>query len=85
MVKVSAIHDERGYRTIRSELARAYDVSVSDPNIQVVGAALRGDRTLTLAHRRHCGVPLDERSKGLVLSHIERLWGHSVVLEEVDE
>jgi spore cortex formation protein SpoVR/YcgB (stage V sporulation) len=82
-MKVSAIHNEQGYRRIRSELARSYDISNTDPNIQVVGAALKGDRTLTLAYRRHHGIPLHEQTKELVLAHIERLWGHNVVLEEV--
>jgi spore cortex formation protein SpoVR/YcgB (stage V sporulation) len=82
-MKVSAIHNEQGYRRIRSGLARSYDVSVIDPNIQVVGAALRGDRTLTLAHRRHDGIPLHQGTKEAVLAHIERLWGHNVVLEDI--
>jgi stage V sporulation protein R len=84
-LKVSAIHNEQGYRRIRSQLAASYDISNTDPNIQVVGAALRGDRTLTLAHHRHRGVPLHEPTKELVLQHIERLWGHNVVLEDITE
>src|SRR6202045_2745092 len=35
-VKVDAIHDERGYRRVRRELARQYDVGYIDPNIEVV-------------------------------------------------
>jgi len=84
-IKVSAIHNEQGYRRVRSELARSYDISNIDPNIQVVGAALRGDRTLTLAHYRHRGIPLHDGTKDLVLAHVERLWGHNVVLEDITE
>jgi stage V sporulation protein R len=80
--KVSAIHNESGYRKVRSLLARQYDVGAADPNIQVVGAALKGDRTLFLEHRMHRGVPLHHATKELVTSHIEQLWGHNVVLEE---
>ncbi|MGC9953622.1 MAG: SpoVR family protein [Rhizomicrobium sp.] len=80
--KVSAIHNEGGYRKVRSLLARQYDVGAADPNIQVVGATLKGDRTLFLTHRMHRGVPLHHATKKLVLTHIERLWGHDVVLEE---
>ncbi len=80
---VAAIHDEAGYRKLRSTLARQYDVGVSDPNIQVVGANLKGNRKLFLEHRMHRGVPLNPSQKAQVLPHIERLWGHEVSLEEV--
>ncbi len=84
MVKVSAIHAEDGYRRVRSTLARQYDISEVDPNIQVTGANLKSDRKLFLEHRRHRGIPLHEATKAQVLPHIERLWGHEVVLDEVD-
>jgi spore cortex formation protein SpoVR/YcgB (stage V sporulation) len=84
-IRVAAIHNEQGYRDIRRALARSYDVSTNDPNIQVMGAALRGDRTLTLAHRRHNGIPLHEGTRELVLAHVERLWGHNVVLEDIKD
>ena len=79
---VSAIHNEGGYRKVRSHLARQYDVGAADPNIQVVGAALKGDRTLFLEHRMHRGVPLHHATKEFVVTHIEQLWGHNVMLEE---
>jgi spore cortex formation protein SpoVR/YcgB (stage V sporulation) len=81
--KVSAIHNEAGYRKVRSTLARQYDVGTADPNIQVVGANLRGDRKLVLEHRMHRAIPLQLKAKELVLAHIERLWGHEVELTEV--
>lgn len=80
---VTAIHNEQGYRDIRARLARAYDVGASDLDIQVVGADLKGDRTLRLEHRMHRGVPLAGQTKDLVLAHVERLWGHAVVLEDI--
>jgi spore cortex formation protein SpoVR/YcgB (stage V sporulation) len=83
--RVSAIHNERGYREVRSLLARQYDTGIADPNIQVTDANLKGDRTLFLEHRMHRGVPLHHATKELVVGHIERLWGHDVVLEEVTE
>jgi spore cortex formation protein SpoVR/YcgB (stage V sporulation) len=79
---VSAIHNERGYRDVRARLARQYDIGAADPNIQVVGADLKGNRTLFLSHDMHRGTPLHNSSKELVLAHIERLWGHDVKLEE---
>jgi stage V sporulation protein R len=81
---VSAIHNESGYRAVRSLLARQYDLGIAEPNIQVVEADLKGDRELLLQHRMHRGVPLQEHSKHLMLAHVERLWGHEVSLEEIE-
>ncbi|GAA0568546.1 SpoVR family protein [Rhizomicrobium electricum] len=81
--RVSAIHDEQGYRKVRSLLARQYDPGIADPNIQVVDADLKGDRTLFLEHKMYRGIPLQHATKDQVVAHIERLWGHDVVLEEV--
>jgi stage V sporulation protein R len=67
---------------VRTSLARQYDVGSAEANIQVTGADLKGNRTLFLQHRMHRGVPLHHATKELVLAHIERLWGHDVVLEE---
>jgi stage V sporulation protein R len=80
--KVSAIHNDSGYRQVRSMLARQYDVGAADPYIQVTGADLKGNRTLFLSHDMHRGVPLHNQTKELVLGHVERLWGHDVKLEE---
>ena len=80
--KVSAIHNERGYRDVRTMLARQYDIGAADPNIQVTGADLKGNRTLFLSHDMHRGTPLHNQTKELVLAHVERLWGHDVKLEE---
>jgi stage V sporulation protein R len=80
---VSAIHDETGYRRVRSTLARQYDPGETDPNIQVVGANLKGNRKLFLEHRMHRGVPLNAQLRDQVMPHIERLWGHEVALDEV--
>jgi stage V sporulation protein R len=32
----------------------------------------------------HKGVPLHRATRDLVTAHIERLWGHEVVLEDID-
>ena len=81
--RVNAIHDDQGYRKVRSLLAHQYDTGIADPNIQVVDADLKGDRTLFLEHKMHRGVPLHGATRDLVVAHVERLWGHDVVLEEV--
>ncbi len=82
VLNVMAIHDEAGYRRVRSTLARQYDIGEADPNIQVTGANLKGNRKLFVEHRMHRGVPLHAQLKAQVLPHIERLWGHEVALEE---
>jgi stage V sporulation protein R len=79
---VSAIHDEAGYRRVRATLARQYDVGETDPNIQVIGSNLKTDRKLFLKHHLHRGVPLHVSLRDQVMPHIERLWGHDVVMDE---
>ena len=83
--KVSAIHNELGYRNLRTALAQQYDAGVADPNIQVVGADLKRSRKLHLEHRMHRGIPLHQASRDVILAHIEHLWGHEVALEEVSD
>src|SRR5580704_14342935 len=83
-VKVDAIHDERGYRRIRRELARQYDVGFIDANIEVVDVNLAGDRRLMLRHAVVKGAQLDEADTQRVLQHLANLWGYDVVLREVD-
>jgi stage V sporulation protein R len=65
-------------------LARQYDIGLAEPNIQIVEADLKSDRRLLLQHRIYRGVPLNEKTKNLVLAHVERLWGYDVDLEEVE-
>jgi spore cortex formation protein SpoVR/YcgB (stage V sporulation) len=83
--QVMSIHDEQGYRSIRSALARQYDVGAADANIQITGANLQGDRKLHLEHKMHRGIPLHEPTRELVCAHLERLWGHEVVLGEAED
>lgn len=77
-VEISAIHNQRGYRRIRQTLAEMYDIGNLEPNIQVVRADLKGDRTLYVQHMMHKGRPLDMASSEEVIKHIHRLWGYTV-------
>ena len=82
--RVTAIHDDPGYRPLREKLARQYNLSYREPNIQVWNVDVRGDRSLTLRHIPVDRVPLgDDASE--VLKHVHRLWGFDVHLESVDE
>jgi stage V sporulation protein R len=83
-VRVDAIHNERGYRRVRRELARQYDVGVTDANIEVVDVDLAGDRRLMLRHHVVNGQQLNEADAKRVLQHLADLWSYDVVLAEVD-
>jgi len=83
-LRVEAIHDDVGYRKIRGAMARQYDLSRREPDMQVVDVDLRGDRCLILAHFVHNGVLLSERSCRAVLRHVVGLWGYAVKLLEID-
>jgi stage V sporulation protein R len=83
-IKVEAIHDERGYRRIRRQLARQYDVGWTDPNIEVVDVDLAGDRRLLLRHTVVNGAVLEEADAKRVLQHLADLWSYDVLLREVD-
>jgi stage V sporulation protein R len=83
-LKVEDIHDDRGYRRIRSALSKQYDLSRHEPDLQVVDVDLTGDRCLVLAHYVHNGVLLEEKSCRAVLRHTASLWGYTVKLLEID-
>lgn len=84
-IRVDAIHDERGYRRLRRELARQYDVGFIDANIEVVDVDLAGDRRLMLRHNVVKGARLNETDAAHVLQHLANLWSYDVSLVEVDE
>src|SRR3979411_541639 len=84
-ILVDAIHDERGYRRVRRELSRQYDVGYIDPNIEVVDVDLAGDRRLMLRHTVVKGAQLNETDAKRVLQHLADLWSYDVSLVEVDD
>jgi stage V sporulation protein R len=84
VMRVESIHDERGYRRLRSALARQYDPAWTDADIQVVDVDLGGDRRLMLEHRVNAGRLLDEAEARQVLRHLAALWTYDVLLQEVD-
>ncbi len=81
---VADIHDEAGYRRIRQTLARSYDLSMIEPDIQVVDVDLLGDRELRLRHTMRDGIPLSETERDRVLGHLKMLWGYDVCLEGIE-
>ncbi|WP_424629472.1 SpoVR family protein [Bradyrhizobium sp. SYSU BS000235] len=83
-IRVGAIHNEQGYRRIRRQLARQYDVGVVDANIEVVDVDLAGDRRLLLRHTVVNGALLNEIDVKRVVQHLANLWSYDVSLSEVD-
>ena len=83
-IRVDAIHNERGYRRVRRELARQHDIGFIDPNIEVVDVDLAGDRRLMLRHSVVKGAQLNETDAKRVLQHLADLWTYDVSLVEVD-
>jgi stage V sporulation protein R len=84
-MRVSAIHDERGYRRIRRELSRQYDIGWIDPHIEIVDVDLPGDRRLVLRHTVMNGGLLEENETKRVLQHLADLWSYDVILQEADQ
>jgi stage V sporulation protein R len=80
---ISAIHDERGYRYVRQQLAEQYNLGNREPNIQVWQVNTRDDRALTLRHTQFQRRPLNQQAQE-VLKHVARLWGFDVHLDTVD-
>src|SRR5260221_11427941 len=69
-IRVDAIHDDRGYRRVRRELSRQYDVGFLDANIEVVDVDLAGDRRLMLRHKCVKGAQLNETDTNRGLQHL---------------
>jgi len=82
--RITAIHDENGYRRVREQLARQYNLSYREPDIQIWDVDVRGDRSLTLRHNQIDRIPLGD-SADEVLKHVHRLWGFDVHLESVND
>ncbi|MEZ2408988.1 SpoVR family protein [Bosea sp. RCC_152_1] len=81
---VASIHNERGYKQIRSTLAERYDIGARHPDIQVVDVDLLGQRHLRLQHKINRGILLESDSCDAVLSYVQALWGYEVSLQGVD-
>ena len=82
-IRVDAIHDERGYRRVRRALARDYDLSHSDPNIEVAAVDYAGDRKLILHHNVLEGRQLVPQEAAKVVQHLANIWGYEVLMIEV--
>ncbi len=82
-LKVSAIHDESGYRHVRRVLSEHYNLGNREPDIQVWNVNVKGNRALTLRYTQFNRRPLDDSSVE-VMRHLARLWGFAVRMEMCD-
>lgn len=81
--EISGIHNEEGYRRLRSTLAETYSLADRDPNIQVFAANLTSDRSLHLRHTHHKGRDLNAMTSR-VIKYAKTLWGFDVYLDIMD-
>ena len=81
-ISVTGIQNMSYYNRIRQSLSQQYSATSKQPDIQVVEADLKGTRTLTLRYTSYNRNELDP-SYSDVLSYVEKLWGHRVILEHV--
>lgn len=82
---VSEIHDDAGYRNIRTILARTYERINHVPIIKVVGADMAGDRTLLLKYEEYRDRKLAHHDAQAVVEYIDMLWGYPVQLDLGDD
>ena len=80
---IENIHNEYGYRSVRSALAEQNAYHHKFPEIQIVDANMKGDRKLSLAHYVYDGILLND-STTEVLKHLRSLWGYPVTLYCID-
>jgi len=78
-LEVTAIHNDDGYKRVRAKLSEQYNLSISEPNIEVLNVNVRGDRSLTLRHNPTNDIRLAETT-GEVLKHLHKLWGFPIKL-----
>jgi len=81
---IDSIHNDEGYRRIRTLLANQYSRESMVPDIQVTSYARMTDRSLTLTHMSRRGRPLNQDEAEKTLAQVERLWGFPVHLETSD-
>jgi len=83
--EVAHVSDDAGYKAVRRDLAKQYDLGLIDPNIQVVDVDLRGDRLLRLEHTIQSGIQLDDKDRDMTLHYLRQLWGYDVSLESIHQ
>ncbi len=79
-VEISAIHNEKGYKEIRTSLSNSYNRANWVPDIQVDEVDVLGDRTLYLVHEPYLGRMLNTELAEETIAHVANLWEFDVSL-----
>ncbi len=79
--RVTAIHDARGYKEIRSKLADRYLWTRMFPEIQVSYYDEKGDRSLYLTQTVHNGMYYDVNEMTKVAMYLAALWEFPVTVD----
>ena len=82
---INAIHDDVGYKAVRKALAQQYDLTTTEPNIQVYNVDRWGNRMLYLRHYMVNDRYLEGKAAKETLKHVVKLWGFAVRLDTIDE
>ena len=82
---VTAIHNDQGYKKIRSALSKKYSFSSLLPDIQIVKADIYGNRKLYLEYKNYDERPLNPENVQDTLNHLSWLWGYDVELRSLDK
>ena len=82
---VSAIHNKQGYREVRDNLAKQYNLGYKLPDIQITKVDIWKDRTMHLKHTMVNNMPLDKDSAQVVVENLSILWGYPVNLVSIDD
>jgi spore cortex formation protein SpoVR/YcgB (stage V sporulation) len=82
---INAIHDDAGYKVVRKSLAKQYDLTTVEPNVQVYSVDRWGNRMLVLRHYMVDDRYLNGKPAKETLKHVAKLWGFAVRLETYDE
>lgn len=83
-IEITAIHDDAGYKIVREQLARQFNLGDREPNIQITRIDVRGDRAMYLQHLQHNRKPLNDNTAQM-LKHLHHLWGFDIHLQSLQE
>jgi len=82
---VNKIHNDPGYKEIRSMLSQQYRMENRMPNMMVVRADMKGNRLLTVQNKTQNKILLKDDPAKDSVQHLAYLWGYDVRVETVDE
>lgn len=80
---VSDIHNEIGYKNVRNRLSEDYDIDSWNPQIKIIDADIKGDRTLTLQFDKIKNRVLNENWRATAI-YLKSLWGYPIKVVDND-